>query len=262
MTPEQKQRIAHEISNWRNARKDHSAQLTGDRMAELLQELVDAPEPEPVAHATGFYAGYLLMATVADRTLPVGTALYTAPPAPSVPVEPMENIALNEWLDKTEWVQKEINTFPVSSLGMHRADVMRLEIERLRKLLAAAPTPAEAHQDDIAVDRFASAMKAKMAKQRNKGYGGWDDAAICPANRLRHLLNDHVAKGDPVDVGNFAMMLFNRGEVTTPAELPADVARDAERWRMLPAFLEEFEISYLRLEDAIDAAIAAEKGQS
>ena len=78
-------------------------------------------------------------------------ALYELPPAPSVPVEPMENIALNEWLDKTEWVQKQLNTFPVSSLGMHRADVMRLEIDRLRKLLSAAPTPAEA-QSDVARD--------------------------------------------------------------------------------------------------------------
>ena len=68
--------------------------------------------------------------------------IWPTKPAPSVPVEPMENLALNEWLDKTEWVQKEINTFPVSSLGMHRADVMRLEIERLRKLLSA-PTPAD-----------------------------------------------------------------------------------------------------------------------
>lgn len=46
----------------------------------------------------------------------------------------------------------------------------------------------------------------------------------------------------------------------TPAEAPADVARDAERWRALPQFLEEFQIPYLRLVEKIDAAIAAEKG--
>ena len=114
-----------------------------------------APAPEPVARVTGYYAGHLSIATVDGRVLPAGTALYLAPPAPSVPVEPMENIALNEWLDKTEWVQKELNTFPVSSLGMHRADVMRLEIERLREMLAAAPTPAEAPAD-VARDNVAS----------------------------------------------------------------------------------------------------------
>jgi len=80
MNAEQKKRIAHEISNWRNARNDHSAQLTGDRMAALLQELVDAPEPEPVARVTGYYAGYLSIATVDGRVLPAGTALYAAPP--------------------------------------------------------------------------------------------------------------------------------------------------------------------------------------
>ncbi len=41
-----------------------------------------------------------------------------------------------EWLAKTEWVQDNIETFPTKSFGMHRADVMRDEIERLRALLA------------------------------------------------------------------------------------------------------------------------------
>lgn len=35
--------------------------------------------------------------------------------------------AWNEWQDKTEWVQK---TAKPSELGMHRADVLRLRIER------------------------------------------------------------------------------------------------------------------------------------
>lgn len=70
------------------------------------------------------------------------------------------------------------------------------------------------HADDIAIDKFAAAMKAKMAKQREKGYSGWDDKTVCSEERLQGLLLGHVAKGDPVDVGNFAMMLFNRGEQT------------------------------------------------
>ena len=40
--------------------------------------------------------------------------------------------AFDEWIEKTNWVQEQINTFPVKSLGKHRADVMREEIERLR----------------------------------------------------------------------------------------------------------------------------------
>lgn len=72
------------------------------------------------------------------------------------------------------------------------------------------PSAQEFHSDDVAVQKFADAMKVKMAKQRAKGYGGWDDESQCPVERLRSALFESVAKGDPVDVGNFAMMLFNR----------------------------------------------------
>ena len=75
--------------------------------------------------------------------------------------------------------------------------------------------PVFNHPDDSAVDRFAAAMKAKMADSRAKGRSGWDNEALCPAERLQAMLCDHVAKGDPVDVGNFAMMLFNRGAPTS-----------------------------------------------
>ena len=59
-------------------------------------------------------------------------------------------------------------------------------------------------------------------------------------------------------------------DAPTPAEPSADVARDAERWRILPQFLEEFQTPYFRLVEKIDAArgrqtkatIAEVKGQS
>lgn len=38
--------------------------------------------------------------------------------------------ALNEWLEKTEWVQKR-RDWPFPPYGMHRADVMRRYIEHL-----------------------------------------------------------------------------------------------------------------------------------
>ena len=81
MTPEQKKRAAELLAAWRAT----AYALHGDAMAALLQEMVDAPEPEPVAYATGYYAGCLSIATVDGRVLPAGTALYAAPPAPSVP---------------------------------------------------------------------------------------------------------------------------------------------------------------------------------
>jgi len=73
-------------------------------------------------------------------------------------------------------------------------------------------SPHQSHPDDLAVDRFAAAMKAKLAKKRADGRGGWDDKAECSAEFLSKLLRGHVEKGDPLDVGNFAMMLHQRGE--------------------------------------------------
>jgi len=82
------------------------------------------------------------------------------------------------------------------------------------------------HIDDIAVDRFAEAMKQKLAKQRQKGYGGWNDKDLCPDGRLQKYLGACLGKGDPVDIGNFAMMIWNRGESVTDAGVPdADYIR-------------------------------------
>lgn len=71
----------------------------------------------------------------------------------------------------------------------------------------------DAHTDDMAVDRFAAAMKAKLARKRAEGRGGWDNPEECSVAFLSHLLREHVAKGDPVDVGNFAMMIHQRGGI-------------------------------------------------
>lgn len=86
--------------------------------------------------------------------------------------------------------------------------------------LAEPTTKAEsAHPDDIAVDALATAMKFKLAKQRSKGYGGWD--TDCTQQRLSDLLRGHVDKGDPTDVANFCAFLSARGEGIAVA--PADV---------------------------------------
>lgn len=69
------------------------------------------------------------------------------------------------------------------------------------------------HQDDIDVQMFAEFMKAKLAASRDKGRSGWQ--SIPPAELWR-MLQDHVHKGDPVDVANFAMFLWH---VTSRAKL-------------------------------------------
>lgn len=92
-----------------------------------------------------------------------------------------------------------------------------LAVREARQLLGQpfAPEPpalpaSDAHPDDAAVDRFAAAMKAKLARKRAQGRGGWDNPDECSPRLLAKLLIDHLPKGDPVDVGNFAMMLYNR----------------------------------------------------
>ena len=76
-----------------------------------------------------------------------------------------------------------------------------------------AHTAVNQHPDDEAVDRFAAAMHAKMAQARAKGKEGWDDPERCPEDRLLNLLNDGYAAHDWVDVANYAMMLWARGQV-------------------------------------------------
>lgn len=84
------------------------------------------------------------------------------------------------------------------------------------------------HPDDAAVDALAMQMKAKLAKQRAKGYSGWDDSE-CTREWLSKLLREHVHKGDPVDVANFCAFLSARGEgISLSANLSdaqAEIAR-------------------------------------
>jgi hypothetical protein len=83
---------------------------------------------------------------------------------------------------------------------------------------ASAPSQAPApkgHPDDLAVDRFAVAMKEKLAIARSRGRGGWERPIWdggCSQLDLSIMLREHVEKGDPVDVANFCMFLHQRSE--------------------------------------------------
>ncbi len=67
------------------------------------------------------------------------------------------------------------------------------------------PTDAEG------ADLFAKAMKRKMARKAKQGYKGWQNAVS--ARDLAHQLADELTcdAPDPVDIGNFAMMLYCHG---------------------------------------------------
>jgi len=83
----------------------------------------------------------------------------------------------------------------------------RLMEEKREARLAEQPAPVQ-HPDDAAVDRFAASMKDKLAKAREKGRSGWER---CAPKDLSRMLREHVEKGDPRDVANFCMMLWNLG---------------------------------------------------
>ncbi len=82
--------------------------------------------------------------------------------------------------------------------------------ELVRELMYRILSEKNEHPDDLAIDAFAEAMKAKMRRSREeKGRGGWQAA---PSAHLTYLLVEHLEKGDPVDVANFAMMLHQNGQ--------------------------------------------------
>lgn len=124
---------------------------------------------------------------------------------------------------------------PVFAYGelFRRADDAITTLRRDLLAAEAAATERAAHSDDQAVDRFAAAMKAKLAKKRAEGRGGWE-RPDCTADFLSALLREHVEKGDPLDVGNLAMMIHQRGEKITPEATTAlDAVKRAEYARGL-----------------------------
>lgn len=122
-------------------------------------------------------------------------------------------------------VQAQIANLSVWA-GKAHPDQQLVDLSHVLAILDSAQTDntaqkSESHPDDIAVERFAYAMKAKLAKKRSEGRGGWERKDLCSADRLSYLLREHVEKGDPLDVGNLAMMLHQRGERIIAAPPPA-----------------------------------------
>lgn len=119
------------------------------------------------------------------------------------------------------------NAFRTAYYGANKS--LAPDLEAFRRGFAALTAiwhnrPAQdQHPDDIAVDAFADAMKAKLAEARRKGRSGWQDKTDCPQQRLSNMLRDHVEKGDPRDVANFCMFLHQRGEAILPAQERSDL---------------------------------------
>ena len=179
MNAEQKKIALECIRLWGS---EDLSDCAGDQMAALLQEMVEAPEPEPVLvvkvepdywHRGHYCEGskpYINPLEV--WKLPVGTKLYTAPPAPSVPeTEPVARVtgyyagylsiatvdgrvlptgtALYTAPPAPSVPDEELQAAFDRGLkaGNEQKEAQQVEIHRLHDLLAAAPTPAEAPAD-------------------------------------------------------------------------------------------------------------------
>lgn len=127
------------------------------------------------------------------------------------------------------------------------------------------------HPDDLAVDRFAAAMKEKLALARTKGRSGWEQ---CDPANLSAMLHEHVAKGDPRDVANFCMFLWNLGQPITPSKpiqaepfMPVmqfrfEIARLTECLKRANSQAEHFEREWYLRGDEIEALKAERNKQA
>ncbi|WP_341714489.1 hypothetical protein [Limnobacter sp.] len=104
----------------------------------------------------------------------------------------------------------------IDSTDQTAAESKKLEFERLCEATIRNLSSCDLqHSDDEAVDKFAQAMKQKLAQAREKGRSGWEQ--MNPAD-ISAMLREHVEKGDPRDVANFCMFLWNLGQPITPCK--------------------------------------------
>lgn len=132
-----------------------------------------------------------------------------------------------------------------------RGDIDNSEIiSHTRSLLASSILPepvttTPAHLDDAAIDRFAVAMKAKMATARAKGRSSWQTYAPV---YLSSLLREHVEKGDPVDVANFCMMLHENSAAVRSLDILAAQPAQAAPLRVVSGAMTDEQLDNVFLE--------------
>ena len=124
MNAEQKQAARNLIDDFKDAGNEWDEAAVASHMTALLQELVDAPEPEPVAWNVEGKDGEAMCVTdnkfAADRYIACGYVvepLYTAPPAPSVP-DVARDAARYRWLLNQAWFQQAADRFDFTDGGM------------------------------------------------------------------------------------------------------------------------------------------------
>ena len=99
-------------------------------------------------------------------------------------------------------------------------DFIREDIAKLRVIAARDDGKLLHVFDEMAdyrlVQHAASAMREKLALARSRGRGGWWNDKECTIELLRHLLREHLEKGDMRDVMNLAAMVYVREIADVP----------------------------------------------
>ncbi|MFT3819864.1 MAG: hypothetical protein QM750_20000 [Rubrivivax sp.] len=187
---------------------------------------------EPLPHGTLLFTEHALDAAVAAaRAVPEDRQqqfaelrrypLYLAVAAWAIQVDGLLRTVLDDLdacasdavLQNREWQPQDLGTETVKALA-------RARLDSLRSRLAMTPMERQAHSDDAAVDRFAAAMKEKLAEARKRGRAGWETCA--PAD-LSRMLRAHVEKGDPRDVANFCCFLWSlAADISAPEPAQTD----------------------------------------
>ena len=105
----------------------------------------------------------------------------------------------------------------------------------------------QAERDNEAVDRFAEAMKEKLAKARAKGRRGWDNKEACSDEHLADLFHNHLQKyneGNFIDLANFCMFLHVRGANPNVLSLAKEVFLSVITREEAKKELDKFEVPY------------------
>lgn len=66
--------------------------------------------------------------------------------------------------------------------------------------------------DDLLVRIIFEEMTARLTQKRNEGRGGWYTNA-CSNKELRQMIDEHLAKGEMIDVINLSAMIHCRTQL-------------------------------------------------
>lgn len=146
MNAEQKQRMAHELGQWNAAMKSSCSVsdllAISTRMSALLQELIDAPEPKPVAWIMQnrlTQACYVYATEQPADPNHIQVPVYTAPPAP----EPEPSVP--DWLETTQFLTDVTTAAGLLAYGRRDKGLAQRigDFAHKYRMLAAAPAAPE-----------------------------------------------------------------------------------------------------------------------